>query len=154
MSAFLGALGSSTDGDAAAQTVAHSHCAIYLIIEALDMRLGAEGLSACVQSRLNRSPCAGDIYVFSNARRNRVKLLLWDATGVWLAQRRLHKGKFFWPMVDKVAAVSSNSSSTSSPANETSTATLTLDEWHWLTQGVDWSRLSASVHANAHWRVA
>ena len=71
---------------------------IYLIIEPVDMRLGIDGLSACIQTRLATSACSGGLYVFSNARKNRVKLLLWDGTGVWLAQRRLHQGSFTWPI--------------------------------------------------------
>ena len=67
---------------------------LFLVIEPVDMRLGIDGLSSCIQTRLPGSPCAGGIYIFSNARRNRLKLLLWDATGVWLAQRRLHQGRF------------------------------------------------------------
>ena len=117
---------------------------IYLILESVDMRLGIDGLSACVQHRLQQSPCAGGIYLFSNARRNRVKLLLWDATGVWLAQRRLHQGRFVWP-----------SASPSTPSTHaTPHITLTREQWHWLTQGVDWRRLSASAGAQAQWRVA
>ena len=73
---------------------------IFLIIEPVDMRLGIDGLSACIQGRLKSTPCSGGFYLFSNARRNRLKLLLWDGTGVWLAQRRLHQGRFVWPRAD------------------------------------------------------
>ena len=117
---------------------------IYLILEPVDMRLGIDGLSACVQHRLQQPPCAGGLYLFSNARRNRLKLLLWDATGVWLAQRRLHQCRFVWPM-----ASPSPPSTIVKPH-----ITLTLDQWQWLSQGVDWRRLSASVQSHANWRVA
>jgi len=150
---LLAAIGASANTRVLADTPAHTSAdpqspppslAIYLILESVDMRLGIDGLSACVQHRLQQSSCAGGLYLFSNARRNRVKLLLWDATGVWLAQRRLHQGRFVWP-----------SASPSSPStNATPHITLTSEQWHWLTQGVDWRRLSASVETQAQWRVA
>ena len=36
-------------------------------------------------------------YVFANKRANRLKVLVHDGIGVWLAARRLHQGKFIWP---------------------------------------------------------
>ena len=65
---------------------------IWLAVEAVDMRLGIDGLSARIQASLGRSPCDGTAYAFTNRRRSRLKLLIWDGTGVWLSQRRLHRG--------------------------------------------------------------
>jgi transposase len=70
---------------------------IWLAVEAVDMRLGIDGLSARIQASLGRSPCDGTAYAFTNRRRSRLKLLVWDGTGVWLSQRRLHRGYFTWP---------------------------------------------------------
>ena len=52
--------------------------------------------------------------MFSNTRKNRVKLLLWDGTGVWLAQRRLHQGSFSWytPKAQTQKGASPNASHT------------------------------------------
>ncbi|WP_183135952.1 IS66 family insertion sequence element accessory protein TnpB, partial [Pseudomonas savastanoi] len=36
-------------------------------------------------------------YLFANRRANRMKVLVNDGLGIWLAARRLHHGKFFWP---------------------------------------------------------
>jgi transposase len=80
---------------------------LFLITEPVDMRLGIDGLSAAIQTRLATSPCAGGIYIFMNARGNRLKLLLWDGTGVWLALRRLHKGRFIFSRAG-AGAVQSN----------------------------------------------
>ena len=66
---------------------------VWLVIEPLDMRTGIDGLSLRIQNTLGRSPCDGTAYAFRNRRRNRLKLLIWDGTGVWLCQRRLHKGQ-------------------------------------------------------------
>jgi transposase len=82
---------------------------------------------------VGRSPCDGTAYAFTNRRRNRLKLLIWDGNGVWLAQRRLHKGSFTWP-TDGQAVFS-----------------LSREEWQWLISGVDWQRFAPPVPA--HWRV-
>ena len=117
---------------------------IYLIGEPVDMRLGIEGLSACIQTRLATSPCSGGLYVFCNARKNRVKLLLWDGTGVWLAQRRLHQGRFTWPKAQ---------AQTHPHANANAIHTLSYEQWQWLTHGIDWTRLAASALLHKHWQV-
>jgi len=70
---------------------------VWLVVEPIDMRAGMDGLSQRIQTTLERSPCDGSAYAFSNRRRNRLKLLVWDGTGVWLCQRRLHQGHFTWP---------------------------------------------------------
>jgi transposase len=119
---------------------------IYLIVQPVDMRLGIDGLSACVEHRLKHSPCAGGgLYVFSNARRNRIKLLLWDATGVWLAQRRLHQGRFTWCELpdapDATGAIKDARYAINAPC------------WEALTMGLDWPRLTQSAEAHQHWRV-
>lgn len=106
---------------------------IWLAVAPIDMRKGADGLSAIVQQALGHPPCAGSAFVFRNRAGNRLKLLLWDGNGVWLCQRRLHRGSFIWPKATD------------------SCFSMTLDEWHWLVAGVDWQRLSALPQA--HWQV-
>ena len=69
---------------------------IWLMVEPVDMRRGIDGLSVLVEQALQRSPCAGSAFVFCNRAGNRIKVLLWDGTGVWLCQRRLHQGRFVW----------------------------------------------------------
>jgi transposase len=69
----------------------------WLVLEPVDMRLGINGLSLCIQRTLGRSPCDGSTYLFRNRAGTRLKLLQWAGNGVWLAQRRLHRGRFLWP---------------------------------------------------------
>ena len=52
---------------------------VWLVVEAIDMRAGMDGLSLRIQNTLGRSPCDGSAYAFSNRRRNRIKLLVWDS---------------------------------------------------------------------------
>ena len=106
---------------------------LWLAVEPVDMRLGIDGLSLKVQQALGRSPCDGSAYAFRNRSGNRIKLLIWDGTGVWLCVRRLHQGRFTWPQSSEAVC------------------TLSDAEWQWLTSGVDWRRLQAKPCAQ--WQV-
>jgi transposase len=70
---------------------------IYLAAGATDMRKGFEGLYGLVRDRLLLEPLSGHVFVFSNAQRNRLKLLFWDGSGLWVCAKRLEKGRFRWP---------------------------------------------------------
>lgn len=74
---------------------------IYLAAGATDMRKGFEGLYGLVRDRLQCEPLSGHIFVFTNAPRNRLKLLLYDGSGLWVCAKRLEKGRFRWPAVEK-----------------------------------------------------
>jgi transposase len=106
---------------------------IWLAVEPVDMRTGIDGLSLRIQQALGKSPCDGTAYAFRNRRQTRIKLLIWDGTGVWLCQRRLHRGHFTWPDA------------------ETPVCTLTATQWRWLVTGVDWQRLDAALPTD--WRL-
>jgi transposase len=66
----------------------------YLYSRAADMRKGFDGLSGLVISQMNRNPLSGDVYLFINRRRDRMKLLIWDRTGYWILYKRLEQGRF------------------------------------------------------------
>jgi len=61
------------------------------------MRKGFEGLYGLVRDRLQCDPLSGHVFLFANARRNRMKLMFWDTTGLWVCAKRLEKGCFRWP---------------------------------------------------------
>ena len=65
---------------------------IYLAAGSTDMRKGFEGLYGLVRDRLSAEPLSGHVFVFTNARRNRLKLLFWDGSGLWVCAKRLEKG--------------------------------------------------------------
>jgi transposase len=71
---------------------------IYLAVEPVDMRKQFNGLWAAAQSRLGEDPFGGGLFVFTNKRRNLVKMLYWDGSGVWILAKRLEKGRFSWPV--------------------------------------------------------
>lgn len=69
---------------------------IWLAVNPLDMRCGADkALARVVQDFGHARP--HHAYVFTNKRANRIKVLVHDGIGIWLAARRLNKGKFIWP---------------------------------------------------------
>ncbi|KAA0950619.1 IS66 family insertion sequence hypothetical protein [Pseudomonas sp. GW704-F3] len=69
---------------------------IWLATEPMDMRAGTDTAMARVISVFGAAQphCA---YLFANRRATRMKVLVHDGLGIWLAARRLHQGKFAWP---------------------------------------------------------
>lgn len=67
-------------------------------MEPVDMRQGFNGLYTWVQTVLEEEPTSGHWFVFLNKRRNRLKVLTWDGSGLWLCTKRLEKGTFARPM--------------------------------------------------------
>lgn len=70
--------------------------AVWLAVEPLDMRAGTESALARVVKVFGAAH-PHTAYLFANRRANRMKVLVHDGVGVWLAARRLHRGKFAWP---------------------------------------------------------
>jgi len=70
---------------------------IFLACGATDLRKSYDGLCGVVNDILLGDPFSGYLFGFTNRRRNRVKLLLWDHGGFWLFCRRLEEGTFDWP---------------------------------------------------------
>lgn len=70
--------------------------ALWLAVEPLDMRAGTEATLARVVSVFGAAR-PHHAYLFANRRANRMKVLVHDGIGVWLAARRLNAGRFVWP---------------------------------------------------------
>jgi transposase len=89
----------------------------------VDFRRGADGLAAVVQTALHHDPFSGTIYVFRCKRADRLKLLVWDGSGLVLTWKRLESGAFRWPPItDGVMRLSAAQLSA-------------------LLEGLDWSRV-------------
>lgn len=71
---------------------------VYLAVEPCDMRKQFDGLWALAQHRLGENPREGALFVFTNKRRNRLKILYFDGTGPWIFAKRLEEGRFSWPL--------------------------------------------------------
>src|SRR5688572_710890 len=65
----------------------------------VDFRKGMDSLSAYVQLMVHADPFAGDLFIFRSRRADRIKILLYDGTGLCLYQKRLERGRFRWPPV-------------------------------------------------------
>jgi transposase len=70
---------------------------VFVALEACDLRKGFNGLHALVAQRLGQDPKSGALFVFSNRRHTRLKILCWDGTGLWVLTKRLEQGTFCWP---------------------------------------------------------
>ena len=70
---------------------------IFVALNPVDMRMGFNGLYAQVQTVLQQPPLSGHIFLFTNKLRNRVKLIYWDGSGLWVCAKRLERSTFGWP---------------------------------------------------------
>ena len=62
---------------------------VFVALEPVDMRRSFNGLYAAVQSVLAEDPLSGHLFVFTNRLRNRVKVLFFDGSGLWICAKRL-----------------------------------------------------------------
>jgi transposase len=76
---------------------------VYAAIEAVDMRKGFDGLYGLVRDQLGQDPLSGHVFLFSNRRHTRLKVLVWDGSGLWVCAKRLEKGRFHWPAAEKAS---------------------------------------------------
>jgi transposase len=101
--------------------VPSEHTAVYLAVGATDMRKQIDGLAALVEDVLEQDPFSESLFVFCNARRDKLKILYWQRNGFWLWYRRLERERFRWP------------------PNETAAAAIEVSarELRWLLDGLD-----------------
>ena len=57
---------------------------VFVAVEACDMRKGFNGLHALVAERLGEDLKQRALFVFSNRRHTRIKIICWDGTGIWV----------------------------------------------------------------------
>ena len=98
---------------------------IYLVCGATDMRKGYDGLSGLVMSQVKADPLSGHLFVFCNRTRNRIKVLAWDGSGMWVCAKRLDQGTFRWPNDPETA-------------RQISSAEMAM-----LLEGLDWHKTSS-----------
>jgi transposase len=99
-----------------------SHTQIWIAAGVTDLRRGFDGLSALIQTKLEKSPLSGQVFIFRGRRGDLVKLIWFDGDGLCLFQKRLERGRFIWPQ-----------------AREGSVS-LTRAQLSMLLEGIDWRR--------------
>lgn len=97
---------------------------IFLCKVAVDFRKGIHGLAVLVESELTLDPFSERLFVFTNKRRNAVKILYWERNGFCLWQKRLEQERFTWPADIEGAGV-----------------LLTGQQLNWLLDGYDIRRM-------------
>lgn len=71
---------------------------IFVALEPCDMRKSFNGLFAAASQQLGDGRLGTDmLFVFVNKRKDRIKLLYFDGTGLWVAAKRLEAGRVSWP---------------------------------------------------------
>ncbi len=95
----------------------------------IDFRKGMDSLVALVVQALGTDPFAGDVFIFRSKRSDRLKLLVWDGSGLCLVAKRLESGAFTWPPVRDGAV------------------TLTAAQLRLLFTGLDWTQLGVRTVA-------
>lgn len=91
---------------------------IYIVCGHTDMRKSIDGLAAIVQQQYKLDLFSSSAFLFCGRRRDRLKVLLWEADGFLLLYKRLEDGKFNWPR------------------NEQEVRSLTHEQYIWLMQGL------------------
>ena len=77
---------------------------IYVALGATDMRKGFDGLYGIVRDKLGLEVRTGHLFLFANARRNRLKILLWDGSGLGVAENVSSEADSagHWPEMDRI----------------------------------------------------
>lgn len=73
---------------------------VYICSKPTDFRRGIDGLAAIVQQQLRLDPYSGAVFVFRSRRADRIKLLVWDGTGLVLVYKRIEGSGFVWPRIE------------------------------------------------------
>ena len=69
---------------------------IVIATRPVDFRCGHDGLAAKVQNELKLDPHSGLTVIFRSRRGDRLKILVWDGSGLVLIYKRLESGSFVW----------------------------------------------------------
>ena len=107
---------------------------VYLHRAPVDMRKQIDGLALLAKEVIGQDPSGGALFGFINARRNKLKLLVWEKNGFIVWYKRLERDKFYWPRGDNEQVV-----------------TLSGEQLNWLLDGYDVWRMRP--HAALHFSV-
>ncbi|WP_424980776.1 IS66 family insertion sequence element accessory protein TnpB [Leisingera sp. S232] len=101
---------------------------IYLATTPVDFRKSIDGLANYVMSNFELDPFSGAFFVFRSKGRDKIKVLMWDGTGLVLIYKRIEGGGFIWPKLSD------------------GTMTLTKAQFEALFEGIDWRRVASAPY--------
>lgn len=104
---------------------------VFLYRDPVDFRKASLGLSAIVELELGKNPFDGELYVFINRQRNKIKCLFWESNGFVLYYKALAEEKFKWPKKGEAVL------------------TVTGQQMNWLLDGYDISQMQG--HKTLHY---
>lgn len=102
---------------------ASNHYKIYLATKPVDFRKGMHGLANYVTQNFELDPFSGAFFVFRSKGRDKIKILMWDGTGLVLIYKRIEGPGFVWPNI------------------KDGTVTLTKAQFEALFEGIDWRKV-------------
>ena len=91
---------------------------IYIKCDKTDLRRGIDGLVALIEHEFKLDPYQNCLFLFCGTKTDRMKAILWEGDGFLLLYKRLETGRFSWPR------------------NESEVKELTLQQYRWLTEGL------------------
>lgn len=100
---------------------------VFLVTQPVDFRKGMDGLAGHLVTEFRPDPFDGSIYVFRSRRADRLKLIIWDGTGLILLAKQLNGTRFVWLKPG--------------PAG----MTLTRVQYDALFEGIDWRGVAAAT---------
>ena len=110
---------------------------VFLATEPTDMRKGFDGLFALVENVIREDPFSGHLFVFRNRRRDRLKVLWWDADGLAIFYKRLERGNYQFPTDSVVSKSGTTLSGATKSGTTSSRCEIRSDELSLLLAGID-----------------
>jgi hypothetical protein len=112
---------------------------VWLARDPVDFRKGINGLSILVEDQLARDPFSGQLFVFTNKKRDKVKILYWERSGFCMWQKQLEKEHFKWPEHLGCAPPPSGQPGARPCGEAGASGTIVLDgqQLNWLLDGYD-----------------
>lgn len=87
----------------------------------VDFRKQLDGLMHLIADVLNKNPTSGELFIFRNRTRDKLKMLYWDGHGYWLLYKRIERGRFKFPNQNDAAI------------------NIHYDQFQWLLSGLDFT---------------
>ncbi len=73
---------------------------IWLYLTPVDFRRQIDGLVLLISGHLHQDPTNGQLFLFRNKGRDKIKILYWQDNGFWLFYKRLERGRFKFPGIE------------------------------------------------------